>query len=495
MDNLLFTSAQVRAIEAAAYAQLAPGTLMQRAGQAAFARVRQLLGSRPGPVLLLAGPGNNGGDALELAALLAASGYAATVVELPSPRPSAERTAARERALATGVRWQQAIDPGIDWALAVDGLFGIGLTRAFDAPARNLIEAINSLPCPVLALDVPSGLDADSGVVPDCAVQASETLTFLGNKPGLHTASGRDVAGQVTVHWLGIERAGLPAPAAELTSVALFSHSLRPRAHNSHKGSFGDVVVLGGDAGMLGAPMLAARSALYSGAGRIYLGALGPALAVDPLQPEIMWRGAHEIDLDQRTLVVGPGMGESERAGALLERALQSDSDLVLDADALNLLARDTRLAAMLGARRRATILTPHPLEAARLLGTSTGAIQAQRLQAANTLAQRFQATVILKGSGSVIAAPGMRACINPTGNPALASGGTGDVLAGLCGALLAQGWLAQDAARGAAYIHGQAADDLVRRGIGPIGLCAGELAPAMRTVLNGLASQARDHA
>lgn len=363
--------------------------------------------------------------------------------------------------------------------------------RAPNPQASALIERINALACPVLALDVPSGLDADTGAIKGCAVRASHTITFLGNKPGLHTASGRDCAGQVAVDWLGIDTSALPEASAQLASVALFSASLRGRAHASHKGSFGDVVVLGGAAGMLGAPLLAARTALYAGAGRIYIGALGPSLAVDPLQPEIMWRAAHEIAFGARTLVLGPGMGASQEAHALLSTALRSDNTLVLDADALNLLAADAELQARLAARSGATILTPHPLEAARLLATCTEAIQADRLQAASALAQRFHATVILKGSGSVVAAPATRASINPTGNPGLAGGGTGDVLAGLCGALLAQGWPAEDAARGGAYIHGQAADELVARGIGPVGLTASELAPAIRSVLNRLLRQA----
>jgi hydroxyethylthiazole kinase-like uncharacterized protein yjeF len=346
----------------------------------------------------------------------------------------------------------------------------------------------------VLALDVPSGLDADTGAVVGgthgIAIHASHTVTFIGNKPGLHTCDGRDYAGLVSVAQLDIDAALYPAVRLRLNEAALFAPLLRARRHNSHKGSYGNVAVLGGASGMRGAPILAARTALHAGAGRVYALYPDEALASDPGQPELMCRPAADFDLGLATLVVGPGLGSGEHARTLLAHALASASPLLADADALNLLATDPVLQGALAQRPAGALLTPHPLEAARLLGTDIGAVQADRLAAARALADRLHAVVVLKGSGTVIAAPGGEAVINGTGNPALATAGTGDVLAGLCGALLAQGWPAWEAALAGVWLHGRAADVLVSAGIGPIGLAAGELIPAIRTELNRLVRQ-----
>jgi hydroxyethylthiazole kinase-like uncharacterized protein yjeF len=262
---------------------------------------------------------------------------------------------------------------------------------------------------------------------------------------------------------------------------------LQRRRQNSHKGSFGDVGILGGAPGMAGAVVLAARAAAMSGAGRVYAGFIAEPPAFDPVHPEIMCRRAAELDLAHAALVAGPGLGVSADAHALLAGALASSAPLVLDADALNMIAADDGLRQSLAGRAGATLMTPHPLEAARLLACGAADIQADRLQAARRLAAAFNAMVVLKGSGSVIARPDGMAVINPTGNPGLASAGTGDVLAGLCGALLAQHWTPWQAALGAVWLHGAAADLLVDQGIGPTGLVASELASAIRTCLNRL--------
>jgi hydroxyethylthiazole kinase-like uncharacterized protein yjeF len=319
------------------------------------------------------------------------------------------------------------------------------------------------------------------------AVVASHTITFIGDKPGLHTCAGRDHAGQVVVAALGIDPALFPSPQAQLATPALFRHCMRPRAHASHKGSFGDVANVGGAHGMAGAPMLAARAALPAGAGRVFVAAIDPGLLVDPVQPEIMYRDAAGFDGTKRTLVLGPGMGGSSVAMRVLGAALDGDSPLVIDADALNLIAASAGLQARLMRHRPCAILTPHPLEAARLLGVTAALVQQDRLAAARELAERLQSVVVLKGSGTVTARPDGMVAINPTGNPGLATGGTGDVLAGLVGSLMAQGWPAWEAALGAVWLHGAAANRLVAAGIGPIGLTAGELPPAIRTVINEL--------
>jgi hydroxyethylthiazole kinase-like uncharacterized protein yjeF len=262
---------------------------------------------------------------------------------------------------------------------------------------------------------------------------------------------------------------------------------MHPRTHASHKGSHGDLFVMGGASGMTGAVLLAARAGAMTGAGRVFAGFLDTAPPFDPVHLELMCRSAHSLNPRRGAIVVGPGMGISREANDLLARMLSTDLDLVIDADALNLLAVETGLQQRLMQRRAATLLTPHPLEAARLLEIPIEEIQKDRLGAAKTLATKFQSVVIVKGSGSVIANPDNSLVINTTGNPALATAGTGDVLAGLCGSLLAQQWPVWDAALAAVWIHGHAADCMVNDGLGPIGITAPELVPYLRKSLNQL--------
>jgi hydroxyethylthiazole kinase-like uncharacterized protein yjeF len=360
------------------------------------------------------------------------------------------------------------------------------------------VAAIDNLACPVLALDVPSGLNADSGAVigpngvgPNgVAVRATHTITFIGDKPGLHTAEGRDHAGLVHVAGLELDAALFEPAQARIASSALFASCLAPRRRNSHKGDYGDVAVIGGAHGMAGAALLAARGALYAGAGRVFAAMIGPALALDPVQPELMLRSAHDFDMAGRVLVLGPGMGGAMEAMRALGAGIDSDAPVVIDADGLNLVAASTDLQERVARRHADTVVTPHPLEAARLLGIAAAEVQRDRLGAARSLAKRLQAVVVLKGSGSVVARPDGEVAINPTGNPGLASGGSGDVLAGVCGALLAQGWPGWEAAVGAVWMHGAAADRLVEHGVGPVGMTAGELPAALRGVLNALVTK-----
>ena len=477
----LYSVAEIRAIERHAAAALPPGALMQLAGQAAAAAALEMAGGRS--ILVLAGPGNNGGDALEAAARLTDAGMAVHIVRLASDGTTGPEVAQ----VPAQVRRQH-------WDLVIDGLFGIGLARPLGGAARALALAVNALHCPVLALDVPSGLDADTGAIigPDgVAIQAARTITFIGDKPGLHTLEGRDCAGEVQVAALGIDAACMPPSTAHLNSCALFAAQLAPRRHNSHKGSFGDVVIVGGAAGMAGAPVLAARAALFMGAGRVLVAALAPAAAFDSVHPEIMFRDAADMRGDDGTLVIGPGMGDSAAAVRVLGRALDSASALVVDADALNLVAASPDLQSRLAARKGPSLMTPHPLEAARLLGVTTPVVQSDRLAAAREIAARFQAVVVLKGYGSVIADPHGAVVVNTSGNACLATAGSGDVLAGMAGSLLAQGWPLWEAALGAVWMHGAAAERLVEDGAGPIGMTAGELPAAARLVRNALARRA----
>ncbi len=463
---------------------------MQRAGRAAAECAREMLDAPS--VLVLAGPGNNGGDAFEAAANLAQAGVDVRIIHMTGSAPvSVEAAQALERARSSGARLIDRLPTQRDWGLVIDGLFGIGLTRPLADAARELVLAMRRHPGPVLALDVPSGLDADTGAVvgPDgVAMRATRTITFIADKPGLHTYQGRDYAGDVFL--AGLEIDDLPRASAGLNDTARFCAQLSPRLHNTHKGSFGDVAIVGGAAGMTGAAVLAARGALLSGAGRVFVASLDAGAAYDSMHPEIMFRSASEFNAKDSTLVLGPGMSDSAGAMRALVKALDGPSPLVLDADALNLIAASPDLQGRLPGRTTPMVMTPHPLEAARLLGVTSGVVQEDRLAAAREIAARFGAVVVLKGSGSVIADADGMVVINPTGNPGLATGGTGDVLAGLCGSLLAQGWPAWEAALGAAWMHGAAADWLVEQGVGPIGMTAGELPAAIRRVFNQLVAQ-----
>ncbi len=509
----LYSVAQIRAIEHAAQAALPEGTLMQRAGIAVADTAQRLLAARSTPsagtasgasaarILVAAGPGNNGGDALEAAAHLARRGHQVVIVMPLSPDVlPADAQRALDQARQTTARFitldsLPRYSGESSWDLAIDGLFGIGLTRPLTGDFAVLTALLNALACPVLAIDVPSGLDADCGTVigdGDAVVRASMTVSFIGNKPGLHTAQGRDHAGDVIVDSLGIDATCFPAPTARLNDPDQFATALQPRSHASHKGSYGDLFVIGGASGMGGAVLLAARMGAMAGAGRVYAGFLGSAPAFDPQHPELMCRDAATLAATLApgatvtgAVVVGPGLGQSREANDLLVRVLASGLPAVLDADALNLIAAEPGLGKKIRQRRAPTVLTPHPLEAARLLQTNAAAVQADRLRAASDLAASFQSIVVLKGSGTVIADPSGQRIINPTGNPALATAGTGDVLSGLCGALLAQGCPAWDAALAAVWLHGAAADRMVASGAGPQGITASEFLPEIRAALN----------
>ena len=466
----LFNTAATRRIEHAAAAALPPHTLMQRAGWA-VARLALALAPHARTVWIACGPGNNGGDGLEAAAHLRRSGRQVVVTWLGEPgRAPADALASWQRAQAAGVQWSDAAPEhlGPD-DLCIDALLGIGQSaRPQSEHLRACLQALHASPAPVLAVDLPSGLDADTGqFLPGFALDTApraprHTLSLLTLKPGLFTAAGRDAAGQVWLDGLGVEPGHEP-PSAWLSGPA----QAAPRTHASHKGSYGDVAVVGGEGlaehglGMGGAALLAASAALHGGAGRVLVALLdGGALQLDVQQPELMFRRFEALQLDQLTAVCGCGGGQA--VARVLPEVIAQSARLVLDADALNTIAADTALPPLVAARGRRgqpTVLTPHPLEAARLLGLTTAEIQADRLGAAQRLAQRFGCVAVLKGSGTVVAAPGQVPAINPTGNARLATAGTGDVLAGVVGARLAAGADALQAACGAVHAHGLAAD------------------------------------
>ncbi len=469
-------------------ARHADAPLMERAGQGAVLRALTFLSAGGPPPLVVCGPGNNGGDGFVVARLLREQGFAPVVVFLgdEAKLPADARTAF-DRYRAAGGACHETIPPA-SYALAIDALFGIGLQRPLAGAAAALVDQINALDCPVLALDVPSGLCADSGRVLGRAVRADVTLTFIALKPGLLTLDGPDHCGTLGVCDLDLDaQADLPAPGHTVTPQC-FRSSLTPRPKNSHKGTTGTAVLIGGAPGMAGAALLAGRAALKLGAGRVFVGLLdGNALTVDPVQPELMLRAPQELLAPDApgALAIGPGLGQSEAARSLLRQAIDLPRALLLDADALNLVAAHPVLAARLRRREAATLITPHPLEAARLLGGEVAAVQADRVGRACALAEKFNAVTVLKGCGSIVATPDGRWFINETGNPGMASAGMGDVLSGLVTALLAQGWQALAAAQCAVHLHGLAADLRAGSGHGPIGLTAGDLADAARHLFN----------
>ncbi len=449
----LFDIAGTRRIEQAAALALPPHTLMQRAGLA-VARLALALAPHARTVWIACGPGNNGGDGLEAALHLKRWGKAAHVSWLGDEGGApADALASLERARQAGVSISRAPPPG--WDLAVDALLGIGAARAPQGDMAQWIARMHAGSAPVLAVDIPTGLDADTGC--GLSLRASHTLTLLTLKPGLFTANGRDAAGEVWYDDLDV-RPGDVAPTALLSAAA----PPMARRHASHKGSYGDVAVIGGAPGMGGAALLAASAALHGGAGRVFVALLDAgALTVDASQPELMLRPWDSLDLSAMSVACGCGGGEAVRA--VLPRVIATARTLVLDADALNAIAADPQLQSQLQARAartgRATVITPHPLEAARLLGCTSAAVQADRLTAADALARRFSCVAVLKGSGSIVAAPGELPSINATGNALLATAGTGDVLAGMIAARLAQGLPALAAARQAVHDHGACAD------------------------------------
>ncbi len=457
--------AQTRQLEHLAQAQLPPHVLMQRAGLA-VARLALALAPHARTIWLACGPGNNGGDGMLAAMHLRHWGKRAVVTWLGTiESASADAAAAYHAAVQAGVEFSITRPEQPD--LCVDALFGIGLSRAAAARAptpalAHCLEHLQRGGAPVLAVDLPSGLDANTGCATGHTVHAHHTLSLLTLKPGLFTASGRDASGQVWFDDLGLHRdADLAAQAHANADACLNAPPPpRPRPHASHKGSFGDVAVIGGAAGMTGAALLAARAALHDGAGRVFVSLLDDSgMAVDPMQPELMFRALSTLPLAELTVVCGCGGGDAVRTP--LSRVISTAMAVVIDADAINAIAIDTQLQSLLtarGERGRATVLTPHPLEAARLLGTSAAEVQQDRLAAAQALAQRFACVVVLKGSGTIIAAAGKVPTINPTGNANLATAGTGDVLAGMLGAALAAGLPAFDAATQSVYAHGLAA-------------------------------------
>ncbi len=488
----LYDAAALRRVEAQACVALGgdESELMRRAGQAAWRRLLQHW-PQAQRIVVVCGPGNNGGDGYVLASHAQGSGRDVMVVRLAAPRTEAARGACEAYVVSGGriadfepapAQAGRAL-PGCD--LVVDALFGIGLSRAPEGDAARLIEAIDAADAPVFALDVPSGIDADSGHRPGVAVRAARTLQFIAAHAGLHTGEALDFTG-------ALETASLDVPAnawadaahcAELLRPAQLRDFLPPRPRNSHKGRNGHVLCIGGDAGMGGAIALCAEGALRAGAGLVSV-ATRPAHVSAALSrlPECMAAGvesaAQLAPLLQRAgvLALGPGLGREDWGRALLQAAVSSGKPLVVDADALALLAETEHCPLD-------AVLTPHPGEAARLLDIATAQVQADRFGAAENLARNTGCVVVLKGAGSIVAAPGRVAQVIAAGNPGMAVGGMGDVLTGTIAALRAQGMDAFDAARCGALLHAHAGDLAARAG--ERGLLPSDLLACLRAAAN----------
>lgn len=501
LPEAVYTTAEVRELDRIAIEdfQIAGFELMQRAAQAAFEALRRHW-PRAHRLLIYCGAGNNGGDGYVLAGIAKTQGMAVRAVSVGVP---AKLTDDAARA------FRQAVELGVervDWSdgpttlagfapdLVVDALLGTGLTRAVDGPFAAAVAFINTLRQPVLALDIPSGLDGDRGLPLGEAVRADLTITFVGLKQGLFLGAAPDYRGELVFSDLAIPpraRAGTTPALTRLGRQAL-SPLLDPRLKTAHKGLNGSLLLVGGDPDMPGAVRLAAEAALRVGAGLVYVAAHPDSVAsVRAGRPEIICRGAERVEdiadwlRAADAVVLGPGLGRTEWAVALWQGLLDTPLPVLLDADGLNLLAERPR-------RRGDWVLTPHPGEAARLLGTTVAEIQADRLRAVRSLWERFGATVVLKGACSLIgqaaAESGFAVSVCDHGNSGMATAGMGDVLSGAIGGLIVQakragrGDLAA-AARAGVLLHALAGDDAAADG--SRGLIASDLMPHLRRWAN----------
>lgn len=478
-------------------------SLMQQAGEAVAKHALSMLKkSKTKNVLVLIGPGNNGGDAWVAANQLRHAKANVTVLSLGEQtlHDAAAKKAFNEfqadevSATANIATIAKAWPKQLKIDLIIDGLFGIGLTRA---PSGAFADAINEANRQrqnnltlVLAIDIPTGLNANTGAAFQPSIEADETITFIAGKPGLHTADGRDNTGKVSVITLGVSSS---ESNISLLTQAEAASLIPPRRENSHKGNYGNVGIIGGAQGMAGAAVIAARAALNIGPGKVFLGLFDKDRpAYDVLNPEIMLRDARDLAKDDSMTAFAIGMGAGDAGMASIMSLLTLNKPIVVDADALNAIASNPSIKAAFQAKKTESalpalpfIFTPHPGEAARLLDVKTADIQADRLNSALKIAQLFNVVTILKGAGSIIAHPDGRIAINPTGNAGMASGGMGDALSGMLAALLAMGCTTWDAARLGVYLHGAAGDAACHHGMGPHGLTASDVIFEARGLLN----------
>lgn len=469
MSRTIMNLEESRELEARCAVRMGLDTLMRRAGTFAAKWLDERL---PCPhVTVLAGPGNNGGDAIVCACELKRLGHTVQLV-MPGGEPKTEL--AREM-LADWIALGGTVisDPYMTEKAdaVVDGLFGTGLKRPITGDYLDAILWFNERQCFRLALDVPSGLHSETGhwVGTMPGVTADATVTFLSAKSGLYMNEGVDAAGAVVVSELDVS---VPLTRLGLIEYSDFDHICQPRPKFSHKGTFGHVAVVGGAEGHIGAALLSARAALRMGAGTVTVELLTPnAMMVDPVAPELMFSST-PLDFSRFTAaVIGPGLGQSAAAKARLEAALASNIPLVLDADALNLIAGDKALLTTLLHRTVATVPTPHEAEGARLLKVTPQIIQSDRVNAVRDIALQTGAITVLKGPGTLIAMRSSRTWLSPYATASLATAGSGDVLSGMIASFLGQRYDTVESVLGAVMLHGYAGKERVA------GLTASEIA------------------
>jgi len=489
LPTSLFRAEQVRELDRIAIEERGiPGiTLMERAGQVAWDTL-QSTWPEARTIDIVCGGGNNAGDGYILARLALENNCSVRVFPLSDPAAlqGDARTAATQLKEMADVC--QTFDPdqlGVADVI-VDALLGTGIDRDVSDEFRQAIEAINTSGRPVLAIDIPSGLNADTGRIMGQAVDADTTITFIGLKQGLFTGQGVDCCGPIRFTDLEVPSdvyAAITASAQRIDLAGL-GQGLPPRPRSAHKGSFGHALLVGGDMGFAGAIRMAAESAARVGSGLVSVASRPQHAALLSMAvPELMARGIEQgIELnpllDQASVIgIGPGLGQSDWGADLLSRVLESKLPLVIDADALNLIAREP-------IHSNRWVLTPHPGEAARLLRTSTADVQADRLGAASTIQERFGGVTVLKGSGTIIVDAEGKRCLCSDGNPGMATGGMGDVLTGIITGLIAQGLSIADAARLGVCLHAAAGDRAAKEG--ERGLLATDLMPWIRHLVNG---------
>jgi len=491
----LYTADQVRHLDQAAIEGhgIAGQELMERAGRAAFTAIRERF-SEQRKWLVVCGAGNNGGDGYVIARLAREAGIDCRLCALKSPDSlSGDAASAAQRWIDRGGNAELGPPRNVsDCDLIVDALLGTGLDRPAEGEYAAAISTINVSAARVAAVDIPSGLNSDTGrAMGGIAVEAELTVTFIGLKRGLFTADGPDHAGKVQFAGLGVPRAAYETvnDSGILIQENIILFHLAARRKNSHKGDYGWLLGLGGDRGMSGALRLCGEAALRSGAGKVTL-LTHPdhAAVVNAGRAELMVRGvaggdeAAEALADADVLVLGTGLGRSDWSKSLLEACRGIGKPMVLDADALNWLAEAGDVDDFI--KTGSAVLTPHPAEAGRLLGLSAAEVQQDRVSAAQALADKSGAVVVLKGCGTVVSEPDGRYAICPLGNPGMASAGTGDVLSGVIGAMLAQGLDAWAAATVGVVAHA-AAGDRAASEIGERGLIASDLIERLPAVLN----------
>lgn len=484
----LYRAEQVRELDRLAieYYGISGNTLMGAAGQALFDEIRRQF-PRARRIAFMCGGGNNAGDGYVAARLARQAGITVELHHLVDPsRLKGEARHACDEAIAAGVSMINFDGQKLDgWDLIVDALLGTGINAPLEGVWRAAVEQINAASTPVIAVDIPSGLNADSGTVMGAAVRADVTLCFIGLKRGMFTADGPDHCGRLLYVDLGIPHEAyhhLPDHAKRLDHRAV-KDALPPRRRNSHKGDFGHVLVIGGDHGMAGAVRMAAEAAARCGAGLVSVATRTSHVPmIGAGRPELMChgieRGSELLPLLKRATVavIGPGLGMGPWGRALLSRVLDCNLPLVVDADALNLLAVEPCF-------QHKWVLTPHPGEAARLLGCTSAEIQQDRFRASASIVASFGGVVALKGAGTIIEALGGEPAICSAGNPGMACGGMGDVLSGVIAALIAQGMGLEQAARVGATLHGEAAD--LAAAEGERGMLASDLLPHLRALAN----------